>query len=241
MCIIPRSFRQPLTSRTMKRKASKELLKTACGEAEVASIVVPIIPNGDLQLDFTNDLAQPIGLLVNRNILCIASPVFKAMLGDDSRFRDTTPKTMNADGIEVVALEDDDFTTMEILMNVIHLQGPKVPATVSFLRLDLCARLCDKYDLGESLGGWPKMWMEDYLPIVKPKGYERWLFISMIFRQSSAFTIITRYLVLNTTLSDTGELLCRGSRSSSEGVPSSVLGECTQSPHLPTNTHTKYK
>lgn len=223
----------------MKRKASKELLKTAEEEAEVASIVVPIIPNGDLQLDFTKDLAQPIGLLVNRNILCIASPVFKAMLGDDSRFRDTMPKTMNADGTEVISLEDDDFATMEILMNIVHLQGHKVPSIVSFLRLDLCARLCDKYDLGRSLGGWPEIWMKPHLPIVEIEGYERWLFISLIFRQSSAFAAITRCLVLNTTLSDTGELLCRGSSSFSEGVSGSVIGECIHFP--PVTIHTKYK
>lgn len=222
--ILPRVPRQPLTSHIMKRKASRKLLKAVEEEPPIASLVTPIISEGDLQLDFSKDLSQPLGLLVSRYTLCLSSPVFKAMFSDDSRWCKSSKKTFNGDGIQVVRLEDDDFAPMEIIMNVIHLQGSKVPPVLLFPQLDLCARLCDKYDLGESLGGWPEIWMKPYLEKVATPGFDRWLFISSIFKQDDVFPAAARHLLMNTTLSDHDELLYEGSSRYSEGVPTSTLG-----------------
>lgn len=119
----------------MKRKASNQLAKMIEKKRKIASVVTPIVSDGDLQLDFIQDLAQPLGLLVSHKLLCIASPVFKAMLGDDSRFSESTTKTLNANGVQVVRLGHDNYTMMEIIMNVIHLQGRKVPPTLLFPQL----------------------------------------------------------------------------------------------------------
>lgn len=208
----------------MKRKASKKLSKAVEEESQIASLVTQIVSEGDLQLDFSKDLSQPLGLLVSRYTLCLSSPVFKTMFSDDSRWCKSTKKTFNTDGIQVVRLEDDDFGPMEIIMNVIHLQGSKVPPVLLFPELDLCARLCDKYDLGGSLGGWPEIWMKPYLLKVDTPGFARWLFISSIFKQDNVFITAARHLLINTTLSDNDELLYEGSSHYSEGVPTSTLG-----------------
>jgi len=208
----------------MKRKASEKLLKTAEEEPQIASLVTPIISDGDLQLDFTKDLAQPLGLLVSRHTLCLSSPVFKAMFHDNSRWYKSVNKTLNTDGVQVFRLEDDYYAPMEIIMNIIHLQGHKVPPVLLFPQLELCACLCDKYDLGRSLGGWPGIWMKSYLRRVETPGFERWLYISSIFKRHDIFTTVTRHMVLNTTLSDTGELLYQRSTLWAEGVATSTLG-----------------
>lgn len=208
----------------MKREASNQLAKMTERKPEIASVVTPIVSDGDLQLDFTKNLAQPLGLLVSRKLLCIASPVFKAMLGDDSRFSESTTKTLNPNGVQVVRLGDDNYTMMEIIMNVIHFQGRKVPPTLLFPQFDICARLCDKYDMAESLGHWTGIWSKSYLPNVELPDYRRWLFISTVFNLKEAHAASTRHIVLNATLFDPEELMYHGDTQFSEGVPATFLG-----------------
>ncbi len=208
----------------MKRKASKTPLKAVVEEPPIATLVTPIVSEGDLQLDFTKDLSQPLGLLVSRHTLCLSSPVFKAMFSNDSPWCDSANRTLNADGIQVFRLEDDDIASMEIIMNIIHLQCRKIPRVLLFPQLDSCASLCDKYDLEGCLGGWPDIWMRPYLDRSTEPGFGRWLFISSIFKEEDIFAKITRHLALNTTLSDAGELLYQGDNSFSEGMPASTLG-----------------
>lgn len=85
----------------MKRKASKTPLKAVVEEPPIATLVTPIVSEGDLQLDLTKDLSQPLGLLVSRHTLCLSSPVFKAMFSNDSPWCDSANRTLNADVIQV--------------------------------------------------------------------------------------------------------------------------------------------
>ena len=73
-----------------------------------------VLTNDNLVPTDEND-GQLRGLLVNKHILRLSSPVFRKMLADDSPFRESTSRTTNRDGIQVVRFEDDDMATMEIL------------------------------------------------------------------------------------------------------------------------------
>ncbi len=143
----------------------------------------------------------------------------------NSKFKESDRTTTTfEDGIQVITLEDDDFQTMEIIMNAIHLQSHLVPRKVTFQQLDDIAILCDKYDLRRSLGPWPDLWSEDHLALVQIEGFERWLFIASAFENAKVHIVITRRLILNAGLSEVGELIAIDP-TFSVGVPASVIGE----------------
>lgn len=208
----------------MKRKASAELLRTD-KKVEIASSVTATDPNGDLQIDFKKDGApnKPlVSLLVNKHTLSLASPVFRTMLADNSPFRRSTQK--NKAGNEVICWKDDDPTCMQIILNAIHLQGHRVPQHVSFEQLDQIAVLCDKYDLGRSLGSWGHLWARPYLGEIEDGGYARLLFIATVFKLADIFTEASKHVIMNATMEE-GELVIEDDpKDFKEGVPDYILG-----------------
>ena len=181
-----------------------------------------ICTNDDVVPSDEND-GQLRGLLVNKHILRLSSPVFRKMLADDSPFRESTSRTTNRDGIQVVRFEDDDMATMEILMNAIHIQNHKVPKLVTITQFEELAIVCDKYDIC-CLGPWAEIWSKHHLDqdcssIPKP------LFIASVFKLADWFVRLTKDLILNTTSSREGGLLLRYSSHFREGVPQSILSK----------------
>ena len=205
----------------MERNATDELTRTSEDGQSMATPLVTIDRDGDLRMNFATKEDWE-GLLVNRHTLCLSSSVFRAMLGVDSPFKESARNATADGGIQDVAFEDDDFKTMEILMNVIHLQHHNVPREVSFEQLDKIAQLCDKYDLVRSLGPWPEVWSKPYEAMTETEGYERWLFIAIVFKKAPIYSRITKHLILATWLTDT-ELVVND-RGFAEGVPTRVLG-----------------
>lgn len=227
---------------TMKRKASQELSKQGTEELaeegedrQVASCVTEIDPGGDLQMDFVvliddnvvptdgND-TQLRGLLVNKHVLRLSSPVFRAMLAADSPFNESTSKsTTNRNGIQVIRFEDDDFASMEILMNAIHIQNHKVPMFVTITQFEELAIVCDKYDFC-CLGPWAEIWSKHHLD-QDCSSLPRPLFIASVFKLADWFVRLTKDLILKTTLSRECGLLLESSSHFGEGVPQSILGK----------------
>ena len=205
----------------MKGNANDELTRTSENGQSMATPLVTIDRDGDLRMNFATKEDRK-GLLVNRHILCLSSSVFRAILGVDSPFKESARNATAEGGIEDVTFEDDDFKTMEILMNVIHLQHHNVPREVSFEQLDKTAQLCDKYDLVRSLGPWPEVWSKPYKARTEAEGYERWLFIAIVFKNAPIYSRITKHLILATRLTDT-ELVVND-REFAKGVPTRVLG-----------------
>ena len=210
----------------MKRKASKQLSKrgeSEGGNTQVAPLVTEIDPDGDLQMDFTNDSGGQLrGLLVSKHTLRLSSPVFRTMLADDSPFQESRDKTINENGNQVIRLEDDDVASMEILMNAIHLQNHRVPVTLKVRQLEELAIVCDKYDI-RCLGPWAEMWSRPYhdgcFSLTRP------LFVATVFRLADWFVRLTKDLILRTTSSSEGELFLEDSSHFREGVPQSILGK----------------
>lgn len=210
----------------MKRRATTQLIR-AEQEPEVATVITKIDPNGDLQLDFVNEGTTTWGLLVNRHTLCLSSPVFRAMLGQRSGFSESANKTLDLDGTQVVRLEDDKYFAIELIMNVIHLQGQNIPRVITFQRLASVAVQCDKYDLSKSLGAWPEQWSRPFLDKVSKPGYDRLLSIAAVLRLPDLFTKSTRHLILHSSLDedDQEELRVGKSRKFTKGIPASILGQ----------------
>ena len=214
----------------MKRKASKQLSKrgeSEGGSIQVASLVTEIDPEGDVQVDLvdrTEDSdGQLRGLLVSKHTLRLSSPVFRTMLADDSPFHESRDKTTNKNGLQVIRFEDDDAASMEILMNVIHLQNHRVPMTLTIAEFEEIAIVCDKYDI-RCLGPWAETWSKAHL-YNSCSGLTRELFVATVFRLADWFVSITRDLILDATLSSEGELLLDHGSRFREGVPQSILGK----------------
>ena len=198
----------------------KRKLSDRADEQQPNSMRTTVDPEGDLVL-----LVEDKELLVSRNVLCLSSSVFRAMLRKGSPFLESTNKTTSSDGLRQVRLEDDDFEILSIVANVIHVQHDKVPTEVPFGVLDTLAAVCDKYDLRKCLGLWLQKWSEPYLDKISNPGYERWLFIAMVFRNGPIFSAISKRLIIGTAISEFGDLQTPGSVWNPEGVPAGILGK----------------
>ena len=214
----------------MKRKASKQLSPRGEGEGgstQVASLVTEIDPDGNLQMDFvdrTDDNGGQLrGLLVSKHTLRLSSPVFRTMLADDSPFYESRDKTTTKNGIQVIHFEDDDVASMEILMYALHLQNHRVTVALTITQLEELAIVCDKYDI-RCLGPWAEMWSRPHLD-KSCASHARALFVATVFRLADWFVLLTKDLILGTTLSSEGELLMADSSRFREGVPQSILGK----------------
>ena len=115
--------------------------------------------DGDLKLSVTeNFTTRTAAIVVNRSILCLSSPVFRAMLGKHSRFSEgQRPET---GGIQEIELEEDDLESLVNFLRIIHLRCDEVPRTVTAGQVQHMASLCDKYDSAKSLGMWPATWLQ---------------------------------------------------------------------------------
>ena len=182
-------------------------------------------PDGDLYMNLDEGR-----LLVSRKALCLSSSVFQAMLGEGSRFGESEAKVFASDDIQQISFKEDNFATMQIVAWIIHLRNDKVPLTVSFAQLYELAVVCDKYDLRRCFGQWPPLWSKPYFSQLKKEGFESWLFISIVFGDQEAFAEITRHLILNSKLSETGTLLTANGYDFSGGVPESVLSPLISNP-----------
>ncbi|MCJ1454225.1 hypothetical protein MMC28_004577 [Mycoblastus sanguinarius] len=210
-------------SDTLKRKYSELSTSEAVDVHEEScsgSVTIDIDPDGDLYMELKAG-----SLKVSQKVLSISSKVFHAMLGNGSRFKESVEKTLAPDGIQIVAFPDDDFETMVIIARIMHLQSNKVPTEMTFRLLYQVAVLCDKYDLLNCLGPWPKMWATPYLDSYRLKGYEGWLFISIVFKFAGLYKEVTRHLILNTEISAAGVLVSKTGVSIGEHVSSAVLGK----------------
>lgn len=162
---------------------------------------------------------------VSRKVLSISSPVFRAMYGAESRFRESMDKEFEQDGTQTVSFEDDDFQTMVMITRIMHLQSDQVPDNLTFKQLYQVAVLCDKYDLKRCLGPWPMVWAKPHLNSYNLEGYESWLFMSAVFGYDGLFKEVTRHLILNSKIHPLNSVVTTKGIDVSEGVSSTVIGK----------------
>ena len=179
-----------------------------------------IDPSGDVRL-----VLNAGKLKVSRKALCLSSPVFSAMLGDHSRFKESSVEALDEYGILDLPLEDDDYKPMKTLMKIIHHQNDQVAQRVSFQELQDLAIVCDKYALRKCILPWASIWSQPYVGCAEKDGYESWLFISMAFRLEDIFARITKHIILNSVMLESDTLSCGNAIDWAEGIPDRVMGE----------------
>lgn len=184
--------------------------------------------DGDVYLNLSSDpdITQRL-VRVSSKVLCLASPVFKAMLGSSSfkeaeKLRSGTPA--------LIPLIGDNEDALLVVLNAAHLCTQLIPCNVSLDLLYEIAVVCDKYDMARVLLPWPIIWTAGFDGINCDAGDKRWLVISWVFKQSRIFTIITRALILNTELDDEDRLVLSGNCIESGIVPSRVTGQYSPPP-----------
>ena len=179
-------------------------------------------------MDFVKD-GSPFGLLVTKQILRLASPVFRTMLAKDSPFLESFKEVRNKEGIQVLRFEDDDPYSMEIVLNVLHLQSHRVPLSIELDRLYDIAELCDKYNLSKSFEHWGDSWAKPFDESCDGSDMGRLLFIMTTFKVADQYPRITKYFVENASM-NSGTLKCYDENDEEEnddilsGVSVALLG-----------------
>lgn len=93
---------------------------------------------GDLRLLVKDSDDRWRTLIVSSSAMCLASPVWRAMLDPKSHFKEAEKQE--------VEFPDDDLDALLIILRVAHLKFRELPESLSFKELVNLAVVCDKYD-----------------------------------------------------------------------------------------------
>ena len=170
-----------------------ELSEESTTQHEDGGLITYIDLSGDLNILAKTATSAEKTLVVSSKTMCLASPVWRAMLDPTGHFMEASPDNKE------ICLADDDGDALLILLNIIHLHFLKVPEFLSYNQLLQISVLCDKYDIVTIVRPWLSKWLEDLKSCSDTPGNEGCLFIAWIFGDLSTFKHITYNLVLNTT------------------------------------------
>lgn len=153
-------------------------------------------------------------------VLCLASPVFRAMLGPDSNFEEACAPREATTKPYTLLLSDDYHVAFSILLYAIHLQSDKVFRSLDYPTMHNLAVICDKFDCARAVEPWVPFWKDLAGDIGK-----RWLFTTWVFKAEGAFTSITRRMILEGCYSEPdGPFLVDGV-CLDQHVPDGIVGE----------------
>jgi hypothetical protein len=173
-------------------------------------------PLGDITLVATSPTEPERHLRASCKTLCLASSVFKAMIGPDSSFSEKRSSRIN--------LVDDNFDALLLVLRAAHLRSRLIPFNISAEKLFHIAVVCDKYDLTDSVTPWAEIWIRNFKDVAQTSRYDRWLRISWVFQRATIFEKVTRRLILETEFDLAGNLVTEGGESFAEGIPDTVIG-----------------
>ncbi|KAF8241854.1 hypothetical protein K440DRAFT_641108 [Wilcoxina mikolae CBS 423.85] len=163
--------------------------------------------------------------LVSSTILCLASPVFRTMLGT-SHFKEGLElqkhkQRKGPEGRFELKLEDDSPDAMETILNAIHLRGEDVPMDPPEKHVIQIVTICEKYDLSVALLPWSPHWIN-----VMPLEEANRLFASCAFKCAMEFSKASRKLVLECKI-EAGGLYTPGGTNlkTVENIPQNVSGK----------------
>lgn len=160
---------------------------------------------------------------VYSQILCHASPVFQAMLGTSSGFREgqTLASRSSASPPLDVPIADDDPPALATVLRILHRQYDWVPESITSDQLFHIAVICDKYDMRQALEDWLKKWLEK---LTTNRSGDKWLFMAYAFQRADLFAKLSKELILNTSTS--------GFESFNRYIPESIIGMHTSTPFI---------
>ena len=190
-----------LTSPTNKPDAAGK--DTTEGTADPASkkrkrfsLVLPSSPKESLVT-----VVEVVKMTVSSKHMCLASPVFKAML-QPGRFREGLYK--NAAGQMEVSLPDEEEALIVIILNIVHGHNRRVPKKVGLELLTKLAVLADKYQMVEAIEWCSNTWIDNIIAVEGlPHGdwgdyrdTQRWIAVSWVFKRQKEFSTVTRAAVM---------------------------------------------
>ncbi|KAF8426733.1 hypothetical protein EV426DRAFT_592600 [Tirmania nivea] len=190
-------------------------------------------PDGDVILVIPSEAQKR--FQVNSHSLCLASSVFRVMLGANARFSEGNAlrnRDASSPPIEIT-LGDDNPNALALLLRIVHHQYDWVPRTLDDNQLYQVAIVCDKYDMRGVLGLWLDQWIpEDTKSGGKITG-DQWLFIAYAFGKQALFTELSKDLILTSTVDAGGSLLAplptsnsvQAQSSFNHYIPSSIVAE----------------
>ncbi|RPB22337.1 hypothetical protein L211DRAFT_788766, partial [Terfezia boudieri ATCC MYA-4762] len=96
---------------------------------------------------------------VNSSVLCLASPVFRVMLGPGSSFEEAADLAANNRNPTKPLTNplEDDANALAVILRILHLQYnwlPSINGAIDKEKLYNMAIICDKYDMQKALGYW---------------------------------------------------------------------------------------
>jgi len=148
------------------------------------------------------------------------SPVFRAMLGTNSHFKEAKELASRDHSMAPVEvnIEDDDPDAFAVILRILQHQHDSVPKEIKADKLYQIAILCDKYDLRHSLSFWLDRWIPTphELRSVMLSGSvasqdEKRLFVAYVFRKEEAFKAISKDLILMYKIGKSGYTFVRSS------------------------------
>ena len=183
---------------------------------------VAVAPEGDLLLEVPskNGLAR---FKVSSQVMCLVSPVFRAMLGPSSMFKEACELRASPSCYRL-SLEGDDPEAFVAILYVLHCQTEKVPSSISFEDLFHMAIICDKYDCALAVAVWVDIWTTGWRESAFETAYSEWMFISWTFCLPSVFEPLSRKIVMEGRYENgLGQLLWGGRSLDEVMVPDPVI------------------
>ena len=171
--------------------------------------------------------AGTLKLKVSSHVLCTTSPVFRAMLGPDSKFKEASELRMrSAENPYELPLEDDYPYALTVILLALHCRYEMALVDPTFKDLVELAAVCDKYDCRGGVLSWVDSWAAAWKPHMLEKGYEEWLFIAWVFGIKKGFDKLSRKVILESYIDPADGSLrsAGGKRLETLTIPGRVLG-----------------
>lgn len=188
-------------------------------------IMRDIAPEGDVILKVESPTVI-VKFRVLSSVLCLASPVFRAMLGRNSNFKEACELRNSDSEPYVVPLDETDPEALAVILKVFHLRNNHVPHTVTFANLYKLAVICDKYDCATAVALWVPIWTGGSISSVLQPGNGKWLFIAWALKIEHIFAEVSKKIVLEGFYADpnSGLLTTGGFPAVDTDTPEVVVG-----------------
>jgi hypothetical protein len=135
---------------------------------------------------------------VSSQQLCAGSPVFSAMLGPNSSFREATQlrasksRPQSSEDLYQLKVSDHDPAALAAVFHILHATTTCLPDSIPFDGLVELAIICDYYDCAAVVQPWADRWMDQWKPFTEKPGYEAWLFVAWVFGNASICKALAR-------------------------------------------------
>jgi hypothetical protein len=158
--------------------------------------------NGDLVLLVGEDLGPVYRFRVSRNTLCMASPVWRAMLSGE--FIESK--------LNEIPFADDEPEALLLVLRIAHLRFHEIPQQLPDEKLVEVATICDKYDTVAVCRPFIRDWIAPWIKSRRfmKEGNEGFLWIAWVFGYRREFTWLAWALQFSIHTDEAGNCRVKG-------------------------------